>query len=129
MELAFSLNDNLVIMSTNIVASILLMRRQGGMKEDDLLEKTTWLFKEIQARNGSMSMNVALSKTSLRTSLKYLQNFIDMKKDTFSPYIKANMDYKNILMLAYYRNNLIHLFLSECYVATSMYAFGEEIIV
>lgn len=49
-----------------------------------------------------------------------------MKKDVFSPQVKANKDYKNILMLAYYRNNLIHLFLNEAYIATSLLAFGES---
>lgn len=50
-----------------------------------------------------------------------------MKKDVFSPYVKANMDYKNILMLAYYRNNLVHLFLNEAYIATTLQAFGDQI--
>jgi glycerol-3-phosphate O-acyltransferase len=29
-------------------------------------------------------------------------------------------------MLAYYRNNVIHLFLNEAYVATAFSAFGEQ---
>ena len=58
MEISYSLVDNLVIMSTGMVASVLLMKRQGGYKEEDLLEKVSWLYNEILARNGSMSLNV-----------------------------------------------------------------------
>jgi len=36
-ELVYTLSDNLDIMSTSMVASMLLMRRQGGVKEEDLL--------------------------------------------------------------------------------------------
>lgn len=101
------------------------MRRQGGIKEEDLLDKVVWLYKEIIARNGTTSLNVQPSQATIRNALKYLENFVDMKKDVFSPYVKANLDYKNILMLAYYRNNLIHLFINEAYIATSLQAFGD----
>jgi hypothetical protein len=37
---------------------MLLVRRQGGIKEEDLLHKVTWLYDEILARNGTLTMNV-----------------------------------------------------------------------
>ena len=126
MDLVYSLSENLVIMSTSMVASMILLRRQGGIKEEDLLKNVTWLYNEILARNGSMSINIQPSQATIRNSLKYLGSFIDMRKDVFTPYVKANMDYKNILMLSYYRNNLIHLFLNESYLAVSLHAFGDQ---
>ena len=36
-------------------------------------------------------------------------------------------DYKNVLMLAYYRNNIAHVFLNEAYIACSIEAFGENL--
>lgn len=30
-------------------------------------------------------------------------------------------------MLSYYRNNLVHLFINEAYIACSLVAFGESI--
>jgi len=51
-----------------------------------------------------------------------------MKKDVFSPFVKVSGDYKNIQMLAYYRNNLVHLFTNESYLATALQAFGEQMI-
>jgi hypothetical protein len=35
------------------------------------------------------------------------------------PKIVANKDYKNILMLAYYRNILVHHFMHESYIIIS----------
>jgi glycerol-3-phosphate O-acyltransferase len=79
-------------------------------------------------RGGSTSLNAKPSKQTIRNALGYLKNFIDTTKhDRLSPQVKANKDYKNYLMLAYYRNNLIHLFLNECYIAASFLAFGEQI--
>ena len=70
-------------------------------------------------------MNMQPSQATIRNSLKYLENFIDMKKDVFIPFVKVNSEYKNIQMLAYYRNNLVHLFLNESYIATAFQAFGD----
>jgi glycerol-3-phosphate O-acyltransferase len=125
MDLAYTLSENLVVMSTNIVASMLLIDRQGGVTEEELVNRSTWLFKEIQERKGYMAMNTNPSQTSVRNSLNFLKNFVDFKKDVFQPMVKANKDYKNILMLAYYRNNLIHLFINEGYIACALNAFGE----
>ena len=55
-----------------------------------------------------------------------MQQFIERKKDIFEPSVTAKKDYKNILMLAYYRNNLIHLFLNEAYISCALQAFGES---
>jgi hypothetical protein len=37
----------MVVMSTQMVASMLLMKRHGGVKEEELLTKVSWLFGEI----------------------------------------------------------------------------------
>mmetsp|Transcript_23364 Transcript_23364/g.17792 ORF Transcript_23364/g.17792 Transcript_23364/m.17792 type:complete len:213 (+) Transcript_23364:116-754(+) len=44
----------------------------------------------------------------------------------FEPHVKAQNDYKNVLMLSYYRNNLCHLFVNEAFIAASLLAFGEQ---
>lgn len=74
-----------------------------------------------------MSINARPTKTTIRNALGLLKSFIDTKKDVFSPQVKANRDYKNILMLAYYRNGIIHTFLNEAYIAASLLAFGYAI--
>ena len=109
-----------------MVASIIISKRQRGITEDELVNKVVWLYDEILVRGGNMSLNAKPTKVSVKNSLGYLKSFIETKKDVFSPQVKANKDYKNILMLAYYRNGLIHMFLNEAYIAVSLLAFGES---
>lgn len=113
-------------MSTQMVASILISRRQGGISEEELVRKCDWLFQEIRVRGGQMSLNTNPTKNTVKNALSHLKSFIETKKDVFSPQVKANRDYKNILMLAYYRNGLIHLFLNEAYIAASLLSFGFQ---
>lgn len=94
--MVYSLSENLVIMSTQMVASVLLLKRQGGISEEELLQKVIWLYKEIQARRGEMTMNMAPSQASVKNALKHLSAFIDMKKDVFAPMVKVVPEYKNI---------------------------------
>lgn len=118
-----------MIMSTNMVAAMLLLKRHRGMSEDELIRKVQWLYDEILLRGGSTSLNAKPSKQMVRNALGYLKGFIDASRvQILSPMVKANKDYKNYLMLAYYRNNLVHLFLNEALVAASFLAFGEQIV-
>eukprot|EP00347_Sterkiella_histriomuscorum_P008623 403344386 len=125
-NLALTLTDNLVIMSTQMVASIIISKRQGGITEDELVQKVGWLYDEIFIRGGQMSLNTKPTKATIKTALNLLKSFIETKKDVFSPQVKANRDYKNILMLAYYRNGIVHMFLNEAYIAASLLAFGQS---
>jgi glycerol-3-phosphate O-acyltransferase len=36
-------------------------------------------------------------------------------------------DFKNIMMLAYYRNNLVHVFINDAYISCALEAFGESV--
>jgi hypothetical protein len=39
-------------MATQMVASIIISRRQGGITEDELVRKCGWLYEEIYVRGG-----------------------------------------------------------------------------
>mmetsp|Transcript_29850 Transcript_29850/g.29010 ORF Transcript_29850/g.29010 Transcript_29850/m.29010 type:complete len:116 (-) Transcript_29850:548-895(-) len=49
------------------------------------------------------------------------------KKGMFEPYVRAQKDYKNILMLSYYRNGLSHIFVNEAFIALTLLALGETV--
>jgi glycerol-3-phosphate O-acyltransferase len=123
----FTLSDNLIIMSTSLVSSIILESRKTSFNEDQLRKKVTWLYHEIQKRNGNLSNTMPPSILMLRTTLKLLSGFLEKKKDVFELQIKAQKGYKNVMMLSYYRNNLVHIFLAEAYIACSLLGFGESI--
>ena len=62
----------------------------------------------------------------ITTSLKYLNDFLDSKREIYEPLISANKGEKSILMLAYYRNNLTHVFINEAEIACSLLGFSLD---
>jgi len=61
------------------------------------------------------------SRNVIKNNLNiYLKGFIDNKRSMLEPSVSPNKDYKNILMLSYYRNTLVHHFLLDSYVVISL---------
>lgn len=63
----------------------------------------------------------------MKTAIAHLNKIVDRKRDVFEPSVVPRVDYKNILMLSYYRNNLNHFFINEAYIACSLFGFGHQI--
>lgn len=53
----------------------------------------------------------------IQASLKYIGRFVESKRDIFEPSVSAKKDYKNIIMLSYYRSNLIHVFIHDAEIS------------
>jgi 1-acyl-sn-glycerol-3-phosphate acyltransferase len=119
------LTNNLVIMPTNICASLLLMHRKG-ISEDELVKQIDWLVKELKHRNVDMPSYCNDSKICMTKGTYHLNETVGKKKDIFQPRVIPKIDYKNILLLGYYRNNLIHIFLNEAFIACSLFGFGHH---
>lgn len=117
-------NDNLVLMPTSIIASILLLHRKG-INEELLSSKADWLVKEIKLRGGKLSTD--LPSIVVKTGLSHLDQYLERKKDVFHPSFSAKQEYKNVILLSYYRNVLGHLFFNEALVACSLASFGYEL--
>jgi glycerol-3-phosphate O-acyltransferase len=49
---------------------------------------------------------------------------VERKRDVFQPSVAPRVDYKNVLMLSYYRNALLHLFANEAILAVALSSFG-----
>ena len=45
----------------------------------------------------------------------------------FDPFIEPKSDFKNILLLSYYKNMILHLFMNESLVAIVLISFGESL--
>jgi glycerol-3-phosphate O-acyltransferase len=56
-----------------------------------------------------------------------LSEFIKRKKDVFEPSVSPRVDYKNILMLSYYKNNIMQFFTLESMLAVSLFGFGHQV--
>lgn len=61
-EISLIQGENLVVMSTPLVATILLMHKKG-ISQDMLISRVNWLYHEIKARKGELSLTSAPSST------------------------------------------------------------------
>jgi len=127
-ELAYDVlkicNQNTVIMPTSIVASILLMHRKG-INEEILNKKVDWLIKQIKARGGKLSTDIP--SIAIKSGLSHLDHLVDRKKDVFHPSFSAKTEYKNVILMSYYRNMLGHIFFNEAIIGCALTAYGYEL--
>ena len=124
-ELVFKLSQNLIIMPPSICSSILLMHRRGITRED-LVKQVEFVIKLLKQRNAILPSYWNNAKTWVKKGTFHLNETVGTKKDIIEPRVTPNIDYKNILLLSYYRNNLIHLFINEAFITCSLFGFGFE---
>jgi glycerol-3-phosphate O-acyltransferase len=62
----------------------------------------------------------------VKKGLSYLKEFIDSTREIFEPSISTKQGEKSILMLAYYRNNLTHVFMNEAEISCSLLGFSLD---
>lgn len=126
-EIIYRLQDNIVVMSTAIVAAILLMHRRA-ISEDEIIKKVDWIRDEILARNVRVGgIDSGGSQIAMRNALGHLNHVIIHRKDLFQPSVCIDSNYKSILLLSYYRNSMTHIFASEALIVCTLYSFGEII--
>ena len=101
------------------MATVLLQHRRG-ISEDEIVRKAQWIYEEIIARNAECNVKTPPSSTSVQAALKYLGGFVERKRNIFEPSVLAKKTSKNVLMLAYYRNNLIHVFINEAFISCTI---------
>lgn len=117
----------MTITPTALVAAMLLMQRRG-VQEDELILKVEWLRDEIKRKGykiGGMSSGSA--NAAISASILHLNETVTHKKDLFEPSVSLDNDYKNILLLSYYKNTLMHIFTKEACCACALYSFGDKI--
>lgn len=68
------------------------------------------------------------SVNTVKIGLTHLNDYLSKKRDIIEPAIVPfpKMDYKNILMLGYYRNPLNHVYFNEGVIIVSMLSFGGD---
>ena len=119
-EFSVTLTENTVIMATSIISSLILAFRKG-LEENTICRWYQYVFQRIVEKKGLMSAQHLPSKNVIKQSLRsYLTKFIDVKRNMYEPNVTPNKDYKNILMLGYYRNVLVHHFLLDSYTVLSI---------
>lgn len=124
-DITLAFDRNLIIMPTAVVSSIILMN-QKGISEDELINQVDWLKREIKSVGGQMG-GIESSQDAVRQALSHLP--LKKHKDIFKVSVEVRADYQDILLLSYYRNTLIHLFVTQSYVACALLGFGHSLAV
>ena len=77
-----NLQDNIVIMTTSMIASIILMSRKGII-EPILISKVEWLIKEIMKRGSKVTINEhSTASLIVQNGLKLLDKTLVLSKRT-----------------------------------------------
>jgi glycerol-3-phosphate O-acyltransferase len=100
-----------VIMSTAPLATVLLEYRKG-ISQEEMVKQIEYIYEELQARNAPVSERSSANRGTT-AAMTLLTEFVKKKRDVFEPSVSPKVDYKNILMLAYYKNTIVHVFLKE----------------
>jgi len=120
------MQEKVVVTPTSILASVMLMHRKG-ISEEELIKKVEWVSNELFSRGVKVGTIAESSPTmAFKSAVTHLETLINKKKDIFHPSIEMKTNYKNILMLSYYRNHLLFAFFSEALIVCSLVGFGFE---
>lgn len=120
------MQDKVVVVPTAILASVMLMHRKGT-SEEELIKKVEWVASELFARGIKVgTINESSPTVAFKSAVQHLESLISKKKDIFHPTVVVKNDYKNILMLSYYRNSLLFAFFNEALIVCSLVGFGYD---
>lgn len=84
LDLIYSLQRNIRMMPTNLVASVILLQRKG-INEKDLEDKVRWLGQTLAQRNICLSTYGLPSVNTLKIGLQHLGDYLVKKRDIYAP--------------------------------------------
>ncbi|GAM27335.1 hypothetical protein SAMD00019534_105100 [Acytostelium subglobosum LB1] len=111
-QIVNDLQKSTIVTTTAAVATILLSYRRG-INRDELITKVEWLREEIFSRGGDVAFE-GPSDALIDHSLKLISNLVAKRRNMYEPAGSQQtntLNYrKNILVLSFYRNQLLNLF-------------------
>ncbi|KAJ3227899.1 hypothetical protein HK099_008309 [Clydaea vesicula] len=113
------INEVSVVMPTALVGTVLLTLRGRGVGRDELIRKVNWLKREILKKNGRVADFGTMSTGEIvDRAIPVLKDLISVRSDLLEPVFYPNKRFE----LSLYRNQVIHLFISESVLSTALYA-------
>jgi glycerol-3-phosphate O-acyltransferase len=121
-QIVYDINQASVWAPMAVVSAILLTYRLGIFRTQ-LVEKVDWLRQEIMRRQeGHEDWMAELSAAELtKQALARLENYVEDRKDMISSQEKTG-----VLVLAFNRNRLIHLFVRDSFIMVALAALGGD---
>ena len=123
----YQINQMSVALPTSLVVTALLCHQGRGVTKAQLVEKVRWLITLIVERGGQVAVHPsrhdtnALGKLVEQVTL-LLGNTIDRHTNLLELVFTPAKRFE----LSYYRNQIIHWFVSEAIIVTSIYSFRKQ---
>eukprot|EP01114_Cavostelium_apophysatum_P020927 TRINITY_DN7157_c0_g1_i1.p1 TRINITY_DN7157_c0_g1~~TRINITY_DN7157_c0_g1_i1.p1 ORF type:complete len:731 (+),score=200.79 TRINITY_DN7157_c0_g1_i1:88-2280(+) len=119
-SILYKINKVSVTLPPAILVSVMLTHRGRGISRPELIQKFEWLSDQIKKRGGKVATPDAAHNTGqlIDTTLKVIGSLITKQKNVLQPVFTPAKRFE----LAYYRNQILHLFMNEGLVACSLYS-------
>ena len=115
-----------MILPTHILSTILLNNR-NGMNMQQLKDQIQLLLLILKKWKISLSRFDLRINSIIRIGALHLKECVKITKDPYQPLVEPSKQYKDILLLAYYKNSIMHVFINEAFIAVSLLGFGPII--
>ncbi|RDW37636.1 acyltransferase-domain-containing protein [Yarrowia lipolytica] len=114
------INKVAIIMPTSLIGTVLLTLKGSGISRGDLIRRVDWLIKTIKLQGGRVGSFGAKTEDIVDNGLTVLgpQLVSVESKGLIEPIYSA----KDTFQLSYYRNQVIHLFVSDAIVAVALHS-------
>lgn len=112
------INSITSIMPTALTGTVLLTLRGRGVGRSELIRKVKWLKNEIEQRGGKVAEGRSSTDVLVDRAIGVLGDLIGKRYDILESVYYPLKRFE----LSYYRNQVIHLFISECIVCLAMYS-------
>lgn len=119
-RIVYELNRGLVYTTTALVATILLTYR-GGISHPDVISKVNWLRDEIALKGATIAFE-GTTEELVQRAIHLLSNLVSKQRNRYIPVTSPEQGYKSILVLDFYRNQLLHLFTGEGFISCAFSA-------
>lgn len=118
-SIMYHINQACVIMPTALVVTVLLTHYGRGLSREQLIEKVRWLRMQVISRGGKVATFGSKNTAAVvDAAVNVLGNLIGKPNQTLVPVLTPSKRFE----LSYYRNQIIHIFVSEAVVACAVYS-------
>lgn len=114
------INKVAIIMPTSLIGTVLLTLRGSGISRGDLIRRVDWLINTIKNQGGRVGSFGARTEDIVDNGLSVLgPQLVSVEtKGLVEPIYSA----KDTFQLSYYRNQVIHLFVSDAIVSVALHS-------
>ncbi|CAG8544898.1 12251_t:CDS:10 [Ambispora gerdemannii] len=107
-----------VVMPTALVGTIILTLRGRGVGRNELVRRVEWLRSAIRAKGGRVDdFGDMTTEEVVDRAIAVLKDLIKERRDLLEPVFYAEKRFE----LSFYRNQVMHLFVSEAILSAAMY--------